>query len=211
MKLVLATNNKGKVKEMSGLLAAFGIEVLSLNEFPSVGEIEEDGDTFLENAVKKATVTAGLTGLTALADDSGLEVDCLDGAPGVFSARFAGEGKDDRANNEKLLALLAGVTPDKRSARFQCVIAIAVPGGPVYTAQGACEGMVAPEPRGDGGFGYDPLFYLPEYGKTFAEIDLALKNKISHRGKALAGALDILSKLSKEESGGMTTVACRDF
>jgi len=199
MKLVLATKNSGKVREISELLAGCGIEVLSLNEFPFIGEIEEDGKTFKENAVKKATVTAGLTGLTALADDSGLEVDYLGGAPGVFSARFAGEEKNDRANNEKLLKLLAGVPPDRRTARFQCVIAIARPGGPVYTVQGTCEGLIAGEPRGEGGFGYDPLFYLPEYGKTFAEIELALKNKISHRGKALAGARDILAKLCEEE------------
>jgi len=199
MKLVLATNNKGKVREMSEMLAAHGIEVLSLNEFPQVGDIQEDGRTFKENAVKKATVTAGMTGLTALADDSGLEVDYLDGAPGVFSARFAGEEKSDRANNEKLLRLLTGVPPDKRTARFQCVIAIARPGGLVHTVQGTCEGVIAGEPRGDMGFGYDPLFYLPQYGKTFAELDLPLKNKISHRGKALAQALEYLSGLSNKE------------
>jgi len=202
MKLVLATNNKGKVREMSEMLAAYGIEVLSLNEFPQVGDIQEDGHTFKENAVKKATVTAGLTGLTSLADDSGLEVDYLDGAPGVFSARFAGKDKSDRANNEKLLRLLAGVPPDKRTARFQCVIAIARPGGSVHTVQGTCEGVIAGEPRGDMGFGYDPLFYLPQYGKTFAELDLPLKNKISHRGRALAQALEYLSGLSNEESKG---------
>ncbi|MDD3653660.1 MAG: XTP/dITP diphosphatase, partial [Desulfotomaculaceae bacterium] len=177
MKLVLATNNQGKVREMSKILAAYGIEVLSLRDFPLIGDIEEDGDTFKSNAIKKATVTAELSGLTALADDSGLEVDYLNGAPGVFSARFAGEEKSDQANNKKLLNLLAGVPPEKRTARFQCVIAIARPGGPVYTVQGTCEGMIAGEPRGEGGFGYDPLFYLPEYEKTFAEIDIELKNR----------------------------------
>lgn len=199
MKLVLASNNKGKIRELSEMLASYNIEVLSLNDFPQVGDIEEDGQTFKENAVKKATVTAGLTGLAALADDSGLEVDYLDGAPGVYSARFAGTEKSDRANNEKLLKLLAGLPPDKRAARFQCVIAIARPGGLVHTVQGTCEGVIAGEPRGDMGFGYDPLFYLPEYDKTFAEIDLPLKNKISHRGKALAKALEYLSELSKKE------------
>lgn len=199
MKLVLATNNQGKVREMSEILAAYGIEVLSLHEFPQIGDIKEDGETFKANAIKKATVTADLAGLTALADDSGLEVDYLNGAPGVFSARFAGEERNDFANNKKLLRLLTGVPPEKRTARFQCVIAIARPGGPVYTVQGTCEGVIAGEPRGEGGFGYDPLFYLPEYGKTFAEIDLALKNRISHRGRALDGARDVLARLSEAE------------
>ncbi|MDD4169146.1 MAG: XTP/dITP diphosphatase [Desulfotomaculaceae bacterium] len=199
MKLVLATGNQGKVREMSDILAAYGIEVLSLREFPLIGDIKEDGDTFKANAIKKATVTAGLAGLTALADDSGLEVDYLNGAPGVLSARFAGEERNDFANNIKLLHLLAGVPPEKRTARFQCVIAIASPGGPVHTVQGTCEGVIAGEPQGEGGFGYDPLFYLPEYGKTFAEIELELKNKISHRGRALEGARDVLIRLSKAE------------
>lgn len=199
MKLVLATNNQGKLREMAAMLAGYDIEVLSLAGFPQVGEIPEDGDTFIANAVKKATVTAKLTGLTALADDSGLEVDYLDAAPGVRSARFAGAEKSDRANNEKLLQLLAGLPPEKRTARFQCVIAIARPDGAVYTAQGTCEGTITGEPRGDGGFGYDPLFYLPEYGKTFAEIDPALKNRISHRGKALAKAQEILAALCAAE------------
>lgn len=184
---------------MSEILAAYGIEVLSLHEFPQIGDIKEDGETFKANAIKKATVTADLAGLTALADDSGLEVDYLNGAPGVFSARFAGEERNDFANNKKLLRLLTGVPPEKRTARFQCVIAIARPGGPVYTVQGTCEGVIAGEPRGEGGFGYDPLFYLPEYGKTFAEIDLALKNRISHRGRALDGARDVLARLSEAE------------
>ncbi|OPX84323.1 MAG: Non-canonical purine NTP pyrophosphatase [Pelotomaculum sp. PtaB.Bin104] len=202
MKLVLATRNKGKVREMSEMLAVYGIEVLSLDEFPLIGEIEEDGNTFQENAIKKATVTASLTGMTALADDSGLEVDYLNGAPGVFSARFAGEDSNDLANNKKLLELLTGVSPEKRTARFQCVIAVAEPDGAVHTAQGTCEGVIASEPRGEKGFGYDPLFYLPEYGKTFAEIDLELKNQISHRGRALAGAREILARLSNEDKEG---------
>lgn len=199
MKLVLATKNLGKVREMAGLLEPHGIELVSLQDFPGIGEIEEDGGTFRENAIKKASVTCEQTGLMALADDSGLEVDHLDGAPGVHSARFAGESKDDTANNTKLLDLLEDVPAEGRTARFRCVIAIAVPGGWVYTAEGACEGVIIGEPRGDGGFGYDPLFYLPEYGKTFAELDLETKNQISHRGKALAGALDILSELRLAE------------
>ena len=186
MELVLATRNQGKVREMRGVLEAYGVEVLSLDDFPQVGEIEEDGATFVENAVKKAETTARLTSKIALADDSGLEVDYLNGAPGVFSARFAGVAKSDQDNNEKLLALLAGVPREKRTARFQCVIAIAYPRGFLRTFQGTCEGLIGETPKGDLGFGYDPLFYLPEYDKTFAELDLPMKNKISHRGKALA-------------------------
>jgi len=199
MKLVLATNNKGKVREMSEILAPYEIEVISMDAFEHIGEIEEDGDTFRENAVKKASITCERTGLMSLADDSGLEVDHLGGAPGIHSARFAGEEKNDEANNTKLLQLLAEVPAERRTARFRCVVAVAVPGGWVYTAEGTCEGVIAGEPRGDGGFGYDPLFYLPEYGKTFAELDPGTKNKISHRAHALAGALDILSELKKVE------------
>lgn len=201
MKIVLATNNSGKVKEINELLEPHGIKAVSMAEFPGLGEIEEDGSTFRENAIIKASAVCEHTGLMALADDSGLEVDYLDGAPGIRSARFAGEEKNDEANNKKLLNLLAGVPSEKRTARFRCVIAIAVPGGWVYTADGACEGVISNEPRGAGGFGYDPLFYLPEYGRTFAELDLETKNKISHRGRALAGALDILAELKLTEDG----------
>ena len=199
MKLVLATQNMGKVREMSEALSATNIEVLSLSGFPQVGDIEEDGVTFLENAIKKARVTASLTSILALADDSGLEVDYLGGAPGVYSARYAGTSKSDRANNEKLLSGLAGVPPEKRTARFQCVMAIAHPDGRLHTVQGTCEGIIAAEPIGDMGFGYDPLFYLPQYGKTFAQLELPLKNKISHRGQALALAIAYLKDIMKRE------------
>ncbi|MGI6492939.1 MAG: XTP/dITP diphosphatase [Peptococcaceae bacterium] len=195
MQLVLATRNEGKLRELTDLLAPYGFEVLSLSSFSELGEIIEDGATFKENAIIKAAAVAKHTGLLALADDSGLEVDALDGAPGVYSSRFAGEGKDDLANNRKLLELLAGLPPERRTARFQCVVAIAWPDGSMRTSTGTCEGVIAESPRGEGGFGYDPLFYVPEYGKTFAELDAAVKNKISHRAKALAGAVDILSKL----------------
>ena len=196
MKLVLATQNKGKVREIAAALVSADIEVLSLDDFPQVGDIEEDGATFLENAIKKARVTASLTSLLALADDSGLEVDHLQGAPGVYSARFAGPVKSDQANNEKLLSLLEGVPPEKRTARFQCVMAIAHPDGQLHTVQGTCAGIIANEPKGDMGFGYDPLFFLPEYGKTFAQLELPLKNRISHRGQALALAIAYLKEIS---------------
>ena len=196
MKLVLATRNRGKVKEMAGMLASYGIEVLSLDDFPQVGEIEESGATFVENAIIKAKETMELTSMAALADDSGLEVDYLNGAPGVYSARFAGTPSNDQNNNDKLLTLLANVPTDKRTARFQCVIAIAYPDGQIHTFQGTCEGLIAETPQGTLGFGYDPLFYLPEHNKTFGELDLLLKNKISHRGQALSKALAFLAQNS---------------
>ncbi|MDK2889350.1 MAG: XTP/dITP diphosphohydrolase [Thermoanaerobacter sp.] len=201
MKLVLATRNPGKVRELSQLLSPLGYEVLSLEHFPGVPEVVENGATFRDNAVKKATAVARHTGQLALADDSGLEVDYLGGAPGVHSARFAGEGHDDRANNEKLLRLLAGVPPEKRTARFRCVVAVATPEGKVFTTEGTCEGVIAEEPRGEGGFGYDPLFYVPSCGKTFAELDPEVKNRISHRGRALALMREILAGLRYELEG----------
>ncbi len=197
MKLVLATKNEGKVREITKLLAGQDIEVLCLADFPEIDEIVEDGETFRENAVIKATEVCMQTGLITLADDSGLEVDCLDGLPGVYSARFAGEDKDDRANNQKLLELLEGIPEEQRTARFKCVMAVADTEFFVYIAEGTCAGIIAQEQRGDGGFGYDPLFYLPEQGKTFAELDLETKNKISHRARALEVVLDILSDLKK--------------
>jgi len=201
LKVVLATNNPGKVREISEIMKPHGIEVVSLQDYSGLVEVEEDGDTFKDNAVKKALAACEHTGLIALADDSGLEVDYLDGAPGVHSSRFAGGEKDDAANNRKLLELLSGVPEEKRTARFRCVVAIVDREGWIYTAEGTCEGIIATEPRGKGGFGYDPLFYLPEYGKTFAELEPEIKNKISHRARALDGALDILSELERINDG----------
>lgn len=198
MKLVLATRNQGKVRELAELVAPLGMEVVSMAEYPHVPEVVEDGETFEDNAVKKAKAVASATGLTALADDSGLEVDYLGGAPGVHSARFSGEEKDDQANNQKLLRLLEGVPFEKRSGRFRCVVAIATPEGKVFTASGSCEGVIGVNPKGVSGFGYDPLFYVPEFDKTFAELDLETKNKISHRGRALALASEILAGLKDE-------------
>ncbi|MBE3587044.1 MAG: XTP/dITP diphosphatase [Thermoanaerobacteraceae bacterium] len=200
MELVLATRNPGKVRELSQMLAPLGYEVVSLDRYPGVPEIVEDGATFKDNAVKKAATVARHTGRLALADDSGLEVDYLGGAPGVHSARFAGGGHNDRANNEKLLKLLSGVPAEKRSARFRCVVAVATPEGRVFTAEGTCEGIITTEPRGEGGFGYDPLFLVPEYGKTFAELEPAVKNRISHRGRALALAKEILAGLREGDA-----------
>lgn len=193
MKLVLATGNQGKVRELRTILSDLKVEVYSLKDFPEIGEIVEDGATFMENAIKKAKVVTEVTNLVALADDSGLEVDYLDGAPGIYSARFAGEGKNDADNNEKLLSLMRDVPTEKRTARFRCVIAICTPGGKTYNADGTCEGIIGFKPKGHKGFGYDPLFYLPEYNRTFAELDAELKNKISHRGQALGKAKIVLA------------------
>jgi XTP/dITP diphosphohydrolase len=202
-KLVLASSNPGKISELRALLETLNIMVVSLEDYPNLPEVKEDGATFTENAIKKARAVAVATGLPALADDSGLEVDCLDGAPGVFSARFAGKSGNDQANNEKLLRLLAGVPLEKRTARFRCVVAIATPTGQVCTVEGVCEGIITTKPRGEMGFGYDPLFFVPGLGKTFAELVPAVKNRISHRARALAQIRQIIAskflfKINKE-------------
>jgi len=155
-------------------------------------EVEEDGETFAANARKKAQTVARLTGRLTLADDSGLEVAALDGAPGVRSARYAGEAADDAANNRKLLAALAGVPRSGRRGAFVCAMALCAPDGDCRFFSGRLEGLIVEEPRGDGGFGYDPLFLVPEYGKTLAELPLEIKNRISHRGQALRQALEAL-------------------
>lgn len=199
-KLVLASGNKGKLNEFNILLAPLNIVVQPLTDYPDMPETIEDGTTFSENAIKKAREAAAYTGLPALADDSGLEVDYLKGQPGVYSARFAGEPKDDAANNCKLLALMKGVPWEQRTARFRCVIAICTPEGTVDTSNGTCEGYILENEKGSGGFGYDPLFYVPEFNKTFAELEMTEKNKISHRGRALQGMVNILTeRVNKEE------------
>ncbi|RLB10829.1 MAG: Non-canonical purine NTP pyrophosphatase, partial [Deltaproteobacteria bacterium] len=159
-------------------------EIKSLDDFGPLPEIEEDGQTFEDNAVKKARFTARILGLPALADDSGLVVKALGGLPGVYSARYAGDHADDAANNRKLLEAMKGIR--NREASFVCVIAIAVPRGPALIYEGTCDGLIAEEMRGNNGFGYDPLFYYPPLGKTFAEMSAEDKNRVSHRGKAMA-------------------------
>lgn len=198
MRLVLATRNEGKVKEIREALSGLEVDLLTLLDFPEVPEVHEDGATFSENAKKKALTVAKFTGLPALADDSGLEVDALGGMPGVRSARFAGEGADDDANNRKLLELLKGLPPERRTARFRCVLALAFPDGEVYTVEGTCEGLIAEEPAGDGGFGYDPLFLIPEEGRTFAQMTREEKNSLSHRGRALRKLREVLSRILTE-------------
>lgn len=192
MKVVLATRNQGKVREFAEALSGLGWTVGGLPA--SVPEIVEDGRSFEENARKKAETVANLLRVPVLADDSGLEVDALDGEPGVFSARYAGENATDSDNNRKLLAALTGVPAEKRSARFVCVLAWAVPEKPAVTVRGECEGVILDEPRGEGGFGYDPLFFVPRLQKTFGELPLEEKNRISHRAKAIRSLIDLLSE-----------------
>lgn len=195
MRLVLATTNAGKVRELTMALQGRPVETVSLAAYPALAPVEEDGATFLANAVKKAGHFGRATGAPVLADDSGLLVDALHGAPGVRSARFAGPGAGDAANNALLLERLSEVPPALRRARFYAVLALALPDGRLFTVDGTCEGEILTSPRGEGGFGYDPLFYLPEYGKTMAELPPETKNRISHRGRALACLVRILDWL----------------
>ena len=182
--LVLATKNEGKIAEFKGLLAPFDIEIRGLKDFGPIPQVEEDGETFEENAVKKARFTARVLGLPTLADDSGLVVKSLGGMPGVLSARYGGEGATDEENNLKVLKAMEGI--EDRAATFVCVIAIAVPGGASLLYEGTCDGLITQELTGNQGFGYDPLFYYPPLGKTFAQMSGEEKNRISHRGKAMA-------------------------
>ena len=181
--VVLATGNKGKVKEFTKLLEGVFGKVVSLRDLASPPEVVEDGLTFRDNALKKAREIAKYSGKLTLADDSGLEIEALDGRPGVYSARYSGEGATDRTNIEKVLAEL-GDNPN-RKARFVCVLALVDPNGDELVVEGFCEGVILDKPRGEGGFGYDPVFYLPYREKTMAEIDPELKNRISHRANAL--------------------------
>jgi len=182
--LVLATRNEGKISEFKDLIASFGIEIKSLKDFGPIPLVEEDGATFEDNAYKKASFTAKVLGLPALADDSGLMVEALGGMPGVRSARYAGEGATDRENNHKLLEVMKDV--EEREASFMCIIAIAVPAGPALIYEGRCDGQITREPMGENGFGYDPLFYFLPLKKTFAQMGPEEKNQVSHRGKAMA-------------------------
>lgn len=192
--LVLATRNRHKGEELTALLSNLGIRVRTLAEFPDAPEVTEDGDTCEANAVKKARTIANVTGLPAVADDTGLEVDALGGRPGVLAARYAGEHVSYEDNWRKLLKELAGVPRKRRQARFLTVAALALPGGDIEVAQGTLEGIIAEEPAGTGGFGYDPVFHVPELGKTLAELTAEQKNRISHRAKAFAKVREVLAK-----------------
>ena len=195
-KLLLATNNQAKVREYRSLLQNIPFELVTLAEEGITSTVSEVGESLEENARLKATVLAAQSQLLTLADDSGLEVDALGGEPGRLSARYAGEGASDRDRVNYLLSRLKGVSWQKRLARFRCIIAIATPGGEVELCSGECRGFITFEPRGEQGFGYDPVFYLPELDKTMAELPLEIKNQVSHRGQAARKVPQVLERLS---------------
>ncbi len=183
--MIFATMNQGKLKEVQEVLVGLPIELLSLRDYPRIPEVIEDGLTFAENALKKARAVFQATGLTTLADDSGLCVDALEGRPGVFSARYAGQGASDEENYKKVLEEMKHVPEAARSAHFVCVLALVEPNGQETVFEGSCLGKITREPRGDKGFGYDPIFFFEPMAVTFAQIDSAAKSIVSHRGKAL--------------------------
>ncbi len=207
-KLLIATRNPGKIREYRELLAGLPLEITDLDAEGIDLEVEETGQTFAENALLKATAYARASGLLTWADDSGLEVDALGGAPGVHSARYAGPpaahgaggatGASDADRYRKLLDALTGVPWARRTARFRCVVALATPMGIARTAEGACEGIIAFGPAGSNGFGYDPVFYLPEQRATMAQLSPAMKNQLSHRGRAARAAVALLAELLRE-------------
>lgn len=204
MEIVLATRNPHKAEELKELLKDLDLKILSLSDFPEIPEVDEGSETFRKNAVKKALIVARLIDKIALADDSGLEVDALGGRPGVISSRFAGSGATDEENNEKVLTLLKGVPKEKRKARFRCIIAVAQPTGEVEAVEGTLEGEIGLRPEGKAGFGYDPLFIVPEYGKTVAQLGRDIKNRISHRAKAVEEAKRILRRMGRKLIQGIT-------
>lgn len=191
-KIIFATGNKDKMKEIRMILADLDVEILSMKEAGISVDIEENGTTFEENALIKAKAVAAYTDAIVLADDSGLEIDYLNKEPGIYSARYMGEDTSYRIKNGNLIQRLEGVPDEKRTARFVCAVAAAFPDGTVKTVRETMEGRIGYEEKGENGFGYDPIFYLPEYGCTSAELSMEEKNKISHRGKALRAIRDVL-------------------
>jgi len=196
LEVIVATRNKGKVREIRDALRGLNLRIRALSDFPDVPEVEEDGKRFTENALKKARFYSKVLGKLTIADDSGLEVDSLKGLPGVYSARYAGERASTQENNRKLLREIQGVPISKRGARFKCIIAMRSPEGREAIAEGSCKGRIGFKEKGRKGFGYDPLFILPKYGKTMAELTLEEKNRISHRGKALRKIRRILQSFT---------------
>jgi len=197
--IFIATKNKGKISEFETFFKQKGFTVKSLLDLIDDIDVVEDGQTFEENAIKKAETIGKLIGKPVLSDDSGLEVDALEGRPGIYSARYAGLDKSDEANNAKLLTELVNVEEQDRTARFVCALAIYFPSGQTQTVRGTCEGIIAREPQGDHGFGYDPLFYLPELEKSMAQLEKSEKNKISHRANALMELAEQWDRWSSEE------------
>jgi len=199
MKIIIATHNQGKLREMNFLFEEFipktyNVNLLTLNKYPNIPEVVEDGDSFKANAEKKALFTANYTGEMVIADDSGLVVDALNGEPGIFSSRYSGENATDEKNMEKLIEKLKKVPKELRTAHFTCVISIAVPNTILGTFKGVCNGTIGTKPKGDNGFGYDPLFIRTDVGKTFAELSHDVKNRISHRARAFEKAADLIEK-----------------
>ncbi len=194
-KLLVATHNPGKLAEYRQLLADLPLELVSLDDIGITHDVPETGHTFAENAAIKARAYAAAAGLWTWADDSGLEVDALDGRPGVYSARYGGEGLSDAERVQVLLQELAGLDAPVRTARFRCVVALALPDGSLHSVEDAVEGLIVDQPRGDNGFGYDPILYLPEFDATMAEIPPETKNRISHRGKAAQAAKRVIARL----------------
>ena len=198
IKLLVATTNPGKFAEVKDFLRQLPLEVLSLSDLATWPKIIEDGATFEENALKKARALAEYSSYLTLADDSGLEVDALNGAPGIYSARYCGEEGNDKKNNEKLMHELREISEEKRTGRFVCALALCAPkshGMKEWTVRDSCEGRISFELKGENGFGYDPLFFYPSLGKTFGEIDRAIKATVSHRGKALKKLAEMLPSL----------------
>lgn len=196
-KIIFATGNEGKMREVRMILQDLGVEILSLKEAGIAADVEENGTTFEENAVIKATEIMKMCGEIVLADDSGLEVDALNKEPGIYSARYMGHDTSYHIKNKSLIDRLEGKSGKERNARFVCVIAAAFPDGRVFTTRGTMEGQIGYEERGENGFGYDPIFYLPEYGCYSAELPLEEKNKLSHRGKALRLMKEKLKELQE--------------
>ena len=196
LEVLVASRNKGKIREIRDVLEGLNLRILALSDFPDAPEVEEDGSSFTENALKKARFYSKYFWKLTLADDSGLEVDSLKGQPGVHSARYAGERASTQENNQKLLREIQGVPISRRGARFKCIIAIASPEGGDAIAEGSCRGRIGFKEKGKKGFGYDPLFILPQYGKTMAELTLEEKNRVSHRGKALRKIRRIIQSFS---------------
>lgn len=196
--LIVATHNRGKLKEYQQLLARLPVECRYLADLEIAEEPREEHVGFAENARLKALFFAGKTGCLSLADDSGLEVDALGGDPGVRSARYSGAGRSDKERYELLLARLSEVPPEVRTARFRCAIAVATPDEVLFTVEGTCEGIIAMHPRGGHGFGYDPVFQMPEHGRTMAELDTEVKNRVSHRARAVQAALPRLEAFLRQ-------------
>ncbi len=198
-RLLIATHNRDKMREFREIFAHLPVELLSLDDARVEFEADETGSTFEENAILKARAYCASTGLLTLADDSGLEIDALGGEPGVMSSRFAGQDATPDERNQILLKRLQRVPAARRSARYRCVIAIAQPDAPILTVEGACEGEIALAPRGGGGFGYDPIFFLPDYGRTMAELPSEVKHRLSHRGRAARKAEQLLEGLLRAD------------